>query len=247
MIIGALMTVYNEAEYADYAIRSALEQVDYLSIVEGAYQETLKMNPGKTPRSNDGTLDIISRYKDHPKVNIIYANEKSDPQQRNVGLQFLKDKRCDWILIIDADEIWDTYEYECLKDKLEAVSPDVETIKLDILVFVNNFLTYTNQTMSRVFRMHDDLIFISDNETQYHYKFINWHEPKFFHYAYVKNKDRFNTKINWWKCRGGSDWFVDKDGNYYSPNHTLYHFYDGHPCIMESHPRFEEHNHDDCD
>ena len=245
MIIGGLMTVYNEVEYADYAIRAALECVDYLSIVEGAYQETLKMNPDKSLRSNDGTLEIIAKYKDHPRVNIIYANELSDPQQRNRGVQFLKDRECDWMVIIDGDEVWEDWAFEELKERLDAAAPEIETIKLDILVFVNNFVTYTNQTMSRVFRMHGDLQFISDNETQYYKNYINWHSPSFFHYAYVKNLDRFKTKINWWKCRGGSDWFVNKDGVYYSPNHTLYHFYDGHPIIMHDHPNFMEHDHDD--
>lgn len=235
------MTVYNEAEYVEYAIRSALEKVDYLSIVEGAYQETLKTNPNKTPRSNDGTLDIINKYKDHPKVNIIYANELSDPQQRNRGLQFLKNKKCDWMLIIDADEIWDDDNYEILQHKLTNINSEVETIKLDILVFVNDFYNYTIQTMSRLFKIHDDLMFVSDNETQYYNKYIHWRDnPTFFHYAYVKNKDRFQTKINWWSCRGGSDWFINGQGKYYSPNHKIYEWNDDHPTIMKSHPRYKD-------
>ena len=238
MRIGALMTLYEEVEYADYAIRSALDQVDYLSIVEGAYYETIKANPHKSARSEDGTLEIIEKYKDHPKVNIVYANEHSDPQQRNKGLQFLKDRECDWMLIIDGDEVWDHWSFEELKERLEVADPQIETIKLDINVFVNDFATYTQQTMSRVFRMHPDLTFISDNETQYYKNYINWHSPRFFHYAYVKTLDRFNTKINWWKNRGGSDWFIDDKGKYYSPNHRLHTYYDVHPDIMKTHPRY---------
>lgn len=237
MIIGGLMTVYNEAEYVDYAIRAALECVDYLSIVEGAYIETLKTNPGKGPRSNDGTLDIIEKYKNHPKVNIIYANEKSDPQQRSCGLTFLKEKKCDWMIIIDGDEVWEEESFDILRNKLEVISPEVETIKLDILVFVNNFLTYTKQTMPRIFRIHDDLTFISDNDTQYYQKFINWNDPTFFHYAYVKNIDRFITKVNWANFRGRSDWFINEKGEYYSPNHQLFYFYGDHPNVMKKHPK----------
>jgi hypothetical protein len=75
------MTVYSEVDFLDYAIRSALPYIDDLVIVEGAYLETINLK--KPARSTDGTLDIIEKYKNNPKVHVIYANELSDPQQRN--------------------------------------------------------------------------------------------------------------------------------------------------------------------
>ena len=58
MRLSVLMTIYDEAEFVDSAIRSALPYVDDLVIVEGAYEETIK--PGRSPRSTDGTIDIIN-------------------------------------------------------------------------------------------------------------------------------------------------------------------------------------------
>ena len=235
MKIGVLMTVYNESLYVDYAIRSSLDLFDKLSLVEGAYQETIKTNPGLSPRSTDGTLDIIHKYKDYSNVNIQYRNELSDPQQRTAGLDYLRD--CDWVLICDADEVWNEENAEELRARLETVSPQVMTIKLDIQVFVNDFKHFTLQTMPRVFRMTPDLKFIGDNETQYFKQSIRWaSSPIFWHYSYVKDHTRFNIKKKWWAARGGSDWFIDTNGMYYSPNHKIWEYTGDHPEIMKDHP-----------
>jgi len=84
-MLSVLMTVYNEVDFLDYAIRGALSFADELVIVEGAYKETIKL--GKSPRSDDGTLDIIHTWCHEGNVRVIYANEESDKDQRNVGLR----------------------------------------------------------------------------------------------------------------------------------------------------------------
>lgn len=238
MKFGALITVYNEVEYIEYALTSILKHFDHIAIVEGAYQETLTTNPEKPARSNDGTRAILQRYKHHSNITIVEANEQSDPQQRSVGMKILKQKDCDWCVIVDADEVWEEDSLDELKTKLELLQPEVSTVKLDIQVFVNDFWHYTWQTMSRCFRIKPHTKFISDNEIQEWQQFIRWTSPTFFHFAYVKNLDRFMTKVKWWACRGGSDWFVDSAGKYSSPNHKIYEFTGEHPEIMKNHPYY---------
>ena len=99
MRLSVLMTAYNEADFIDYSIRSCLDYVDEIIVVEGSYLENQKL--GKSPRSTDGTVEIIEKYRTNPKVHIIYTNQQSDPQQRNVGVNKAKELGCDWLLIID--------------------------------------------------------------------------------------------------------------------------------------------------
>ena len=62
MKLSCLMTVYNEESFIEYAIESCLPYVDHLVVVEGAYQETIKL--GATPHSTDNTDEIIKKiYK----------------------------------------------------------------------------------------------------------------------------------------------------------------------------------------
>src|SRR6478609_372805 len=105
MSIHALMTVYNEGEFIDYAIKSCLPYVKSLTIVEGAYRENIAL--GASMRSTDDTIKIIQRHLGG-KVSLIYANEQSDPQQRNVGLENILKLAApgDDLLIIDGDEVY---------------------------------------------------------------------------------------------------------------------------------------------
>lgn len=239
MKFGSLMTLYNEALYADYAIRAALDCFDVLVIVEGAYQETTQTNPDKPPRSNDGTIEIIEKYRSHPKVTVLSANEKSDPQQRTVGLRALIEQQCDWCIITDGDEVWEEDNAEMLKARLTTLPKEVKTVRLDIQVFVNDLWHYTWQTMPRCFRLRPGLEFIGDNATQDYASVVHWTWPSFHHYAYVKDRDRFQVKKNWWAARGGSDWFVDDRGIYSSPNHKIWEYQGEHPAVMKTHPYYQ--------
>lgn len=235
MKIGALVTLYNEIDYMDHCLMSIVDRFDHVAIVEGAYQETLATNPDKSPRSDDGTLMNLAKYELIPNVSVEFANELSDPQQRNIGLVKLIEEGCDWAVIVDADEVWDEDGLDELFTRLENVPDDITTVKLDIQVFVNDFWHWTKQTMSRCFRLDKNTRFVSDNEVQSYQHYVHWDSPTFWHYAYVKDLDRFTVKKNWWASRGGSDWFADKNGKYYSPNHEIWTYSGEHPEIMRKH------------
>jgi hypothetical protein len=51
MKLGVLSTVYNEAMFLDLSIQSYYPHVDNVFLLEGAYQETIRL--GKPDRSDD--------------------------------------------------------------------------------------------------------------------------------------------------------------------------------------------------
>ena len=54
-MIVANMVAYNEAEFIEAAIRSTIDFVDKMIVIEGAWKEFLNGNPGASEHTNDGT------------------------------------------------------------------------------------------------------------------------------------------------------------------------------------------------
>jgi glycosyltransferase involved in cell wall biosynthesis len=250
MRLSVLMTVYNEADFVDYAIRSCLPYVDDLVIVEGAYQETIRLN--KSPRSTDGTCEIIDKYRLNSKVTIVHSNQESDKDQRNVGLDYIKRLNPDgWLLIIDGDECWTENSLTSVKKLAQTF--DKQNIKgcyFQSLTFVNDFQHYTNQEFPRLFKITADCQFTNDNFMRW--GSLGWSSPhiikhniKYYHYSFLKSLERFHLKRDWWMHRGLGEnfdygWNVNEDGKIYDPNHKIFKFTGIHPEIIKDHPLFKE-------
>lgn len=252
-MLSALMTVYNEIDFLDYAIQSCINEVDHLVIVEGAYKETI--NLGKPSRSTDGTLEIIEKYKTNPKVHIIFANEQSDKDQRNIGLSKIKELNPNgWLYIHDGDEVYTPQNYIQIKalckrlDKLNFC----KGIYFNSLTFVNDFYHFTNQIFPRLFKITPDCIFKNDN-------YMTWkndlrpdhieapfiaNQIYFHHYSYCKNLERFSTKEKWWKTRFNKEfnygWHINENGLIEDSNHKIFEYKGKHPEIMKGHPLYEK-------
>ena len=250
-MLSVLCTVYNEADFLDYSLRSYKDFVDNIVIVEGAYQETIGL--GKSTRSTDGTIDIIKKYADNQKIFHIEANEKSDAQQRNVGLKKIQELKnsanetC-WVLVIDGDEIWDQNNLNMVKmlcrnmEKANKLAAYFQSI-----TFVNDFNHNTVQTFPRLFKVTKDCEFVSDNYMKW--GSIDWFSPyvlkipyiQFYHFAFCKGLDRFDTKKKWWETRFGKPfdygWHVS-DGKITDDNHQIVPFTGKLPPIMDDHPLY---------
>jgi hypothetical protein len=253
------MTVYNEAEFVDYAIKSCLPYVDNLVIVEGAYQETISC--GANPRSTDATIEIIEKYKYEHNVHILYSNEKSDKDQRNVGLSFVKklNNNSGWCLIIDGDEVYSKENFVIIKNITKLMkNQNKYAAYFASLTFVNDLMHYTNQEFPRLFKITPGCLFIDDNYMKW--ENAEWTQNnilkipyvKYHHYAFCKNNfSRFNLKKEWWETRFGKnyhntgkpfeyDWYLNDDGKIYSPNHTVRKYVGAHPLAMKDHPKWKE-------
>jgi glycosyltransferase involved in cell wall biosynthesis len=249
--LSVLMTVFNEASFVDYAIRACLPYIDDLVIVEGAYRETIKI--GAPARSGDGTVDIIEGYRNNPKVQIVYANEESDAQQRNAGLETIKILNPDgWLLIIDGDEVYDPATFSLIKASMRTLEKaEKYGAYFHSVTFVNDFGSYCHQEFPRLFRITPECKFVNDNFMAWPDKNLVWTFPhidripniKFYHFAFCKGVERFEQKRQWWATRFGRPfdygWRIDKDGMIRDNNHTIYKYEGRIPDIMKSHPLFK--------
>jgi len=236
MRLSALMTVYNEVDFLDYAIRNALMCVDDLVIIEGAYKETI--NLGKPARSNDGTLQILQKYMSTKNVRIFFANEETDKDQRNIGLQHIKKINPDgWMYIHDGDEVYKPSTFAVIKNTCKQLDKtDVKAAYFKSLTFVNDFNHYCEQSFPRLFKITPECKFINDN-------FMTWenvqgwqipyvthlHNIQYFHYSFLKGSERFKTKRDWWMNRGlgpnfDYGWTIDENGHITDKNHKIYEF-----------------------
>ena len=263
--ISVLMTVYNEADFVEYAIRSCLPHVDDLVIVEGAYQETIAC--GAEPRSTDGTVEICKKHlKEFAKENLdnpdhtftyIEVNAQTDKDQRNIGLEKIKELNPDgWLLIIDGDEVYD----KTLLNMVKVTAHNMErgnqfAAYFKSLTFVNDLRHYTEQEFPRLFKLTPECKFVNDNFMEWPDENLNWFtarvikkpQIRYHHYAFCKDSDheRFQLKKDWWESRFGDkkfeyDWYVNEKGEIWSPNHRVIVFTGRHPEIMEQHPKWKK-------
>jgi glycosyltransferase involved in cell wall biosynthesis len=248
--LSVLLTVYNESEYVEYAIRACLPHIDDLVIVEGSYLETI--NLGATNRSDDGTLEIIEQFRNEKNVSILFANEQSDKDQRNVGLQKIKELNPNgWLLIVDADEVYTKDNFAMVRNIAKTMEKDnKKACYFRSLTFVNDFKHYVDQDFPRLFKITPECTFVNDNHMTW--KDSDWsikHVIKipylrFHHYAFTKDIKRFNLKKQWWETRFGKafdyGWRVNDEGKIEDANHFVQEYKGNHPEIMKEHPKYKE-------
>ena len=107
---------YNSAPYLEETINSVISQTFTnwkLTIIDG--------------KSNDETRQILKKYNNHPKINIIFLEKnKKAGFCRNFAI---RNSKSDYIAFIDSDDLWE-------KDKLLK--------QLDFMIKNKYYFTYTN-------------------------------------------------------------------------------------------------------
>jgi len=241
----AFMIVYNDVDYVDYAIRSIVDWVDEMIIVEGAFEIT--MAQGKPARSDDGTLEILKTHSVNPKITIIHANKREHKDHYDIGYQQACERGADWAIMIDSDEIWGRMNQSLAESWMNRVGPNIKEMRISEYCFINDFRTYYNGTYPRIFRCEPEAFFVFDNEVQFsegrgRHDILSIPEiqMRVFHYGYVRRKKRWELK---------QDYMFEKDQNpvlenyklegntYIIPNDIpIYKFIGRHLPIMQRHP-----------
>lgn len=252
--LSVLTTVYNEIEFLPFAIDSCIRYVDDLIIVEGAYQETIKL--GRSPRSTDGTCEYINQFIQNApscsipqdKLTYIQANESSDPQQRNVGLSKIKEINPDgWFMVVDGDEIYDPNTFKLIRAQINNMERTGKyAAYFTSITYVNDPYHYTLQEFPRLFKITSGCKFVNDNFLEWTDKNLSWSSPhviklpqiKYHHMAFAKGRERFELKRSWWMNRGLSPnfdygWKIDENGKISDKNHEIFEYTGKHPDIIK--------------
>jgi len=100
MTLRAVLITYNDWPTVEKCIESVYDLVDEIIAVDGKYSDFAQMYDSDF--SADGTLEYL---KNVDKVRIIYAANLLEVDKRNRYLEGLKEG--DWVLHLDADEVWE--------------------------------------------------------------------------------------------------------------------------------------------
>jgi hypothetical protein len=217
MKTGVLTVAYDECEWLDAAIRSVANEFDEIVILEGAYEVSIKA--GASPRSTDGTLEIIETLKkEFPNVTCLHCNESDAWHQLNKGLEVLKDKGVEWFLLLDADEVWTNNHLKIIKKFMQkGEKAGIYQYWVYFYNFINSFDSYNDARMKRVFKLTPGCTFLHVNELAWpdHGKPVDSGVPaphiseipafcRCFHYTEIKSPKRWFLKKRYLKNRDGN-------------------------------------------
>lgn len=250
------MAAYNEAEYIEYSVRSVIDHVDHMVVIEGAFKETVES--GGFLRSDDGTIEILNKLeKEFDNLTVFQTPKPMDQiAHRNASFAIIGYK-CPlamihgfWLWLIDADEVYDEENIGKLKGILETTKADV--VKIDSLTFVNDPNSYVRIAFPRVFRILGQgqhafvapnhvarflpapRVLLNDKEQNYE------DDVRFFHYSYMKHPERFLLKKKEReRVHGQFKWSLNNEDQVVCPGTNIRTFQGKHPAIMKDHPKFD--------
>lgn len=243
MLVG-FMVAFNEADFIEYSIRSVIESLDELIIIEGSWAEHYQVN-GEL-RSDDGTIEIIKKLqKEFSNISLYHKNENSQLEQRNLYFK-LCPKNPHVMLLVDADEVWkedDLQQIKQIADKWPtsgALPPHVYTV--NSLVFINDFYTMSPVRYPRIWELEPGLNYrftepntILINNEEFYQKDL---DLSYFHYSYTHSPERFRQKKRErTKLHGNFAWEL-RNGLVQRDDANIQQFNEKHPKIMREHPLF---------
>lgn len=239
------MAVYNDIDYIDYTLKSFLDFVDEMIVVEGAFKIT--MEGGKPPRSNDGTLEILKQYEADKKIILIHANLQEHKFHYDIGYQEAIRRGADWAILCDSDEIWTPkakLTANAMMKKFLSHKTPVE-MRVDEYCFINDFKTCYHGTYPRIFRATLGSKFVFDNEVQFagfnrgQHPVIKVVGRDIFHYGYVRDNKRWRMKQDYMFAKDKNPLNLQyklEGDNYIIPSDIPIYKFDGHhPEIMLAH------------
>ena len=135
--ISVLVPVYNQEKYIQECLDSLLNQ-------KYDNYEIVVLNDGST----DGTTEILKKYKDNPKIRLLYKeNEKSISKSRNF---LLKEIRGDYFIFVDSDDSVSPNYLSFLVEAMEKRNSDIACCNYSLVhVFGGNKEITGYQTMVR--------------------------------------------------------------------------------------------------
>lgn len=254
------MAAWNEIDFVEQAVRSVINHVDGMVVIEGAFKETVET--GGSPRSDDGTIDVLLKLEKEflHKLKVVAAPTLTQLQHRSTVFDVVPfhfplaaSQEHYWLWLVDADEVYDDANATRLKEILEET--DREVVKVDSLTFVNDFKHYVKIAFPRCFKILRGFqyVFWSPNHLAFRpskadYKWVPFGAAKgednredevfFFHYSYVKDPARFSQKKREReRVHGQFKWSLDENDQVVCPGTNIRTFEGEHPEIMKTHPR----------
>jgi hypothetical protein len=209
MKIIAQMLVYNEAHYVEKAILPWVNVCERIDVFEGSFQ-TLR-GLGYSPRSTDGTCDILNKMSDsYNNVKVYFENYYNEPILRNHHLfSTIRDfGRNETVLfILDGDEIYSDEEVDRCINQVALGLDKYNTFWVNMKNYINDEKTsYDGFRVPRFFNLEKAIGFVGYNNVAFEggVKEIDMGGVCPKHYSWV-GLEKCKQKIKWqnslgWEC-----------------------------------------------
>lgn len=169
MKLGAILIVNCDKDNIWYCLKGIYDGCDKIVIVHS------NCNWNGEPK-DDGTLEILRHFRDEEdpdgKIQLIEGSYTSQPGQRTVALEILKEEGLDYCLVIDSDEIYHPEHLAWARRHIEA-NPDVHIFRvrwLRLWKTLNFRLTPNDGELSAFYKMDDEFHFTERRGTSYRTK-----------------------------------------------------------------------------
>ena len=137
MSLWAHTIVKNEDRYLWYAVNSIIDYVDRILIWDTG--------------SADNTVEIIKLLKDRYPKKVIFkeVGEVNPTQFTRVRQDMLKQSKCDWVLILDGDEVWWDEKIHQLKYLIDKNGKTIDSVVLRYRNIVGDIFHYQDESAGR--------------------------------------------------------------------------------------------------
>ena len=168
--IGVLFTVYNCEEYLTDSLNPWFELKEKYDIIfasnSGMFVDYLNLN---LPYRNEETLNILNSYDLDFSVITKGKHLLGEDESRNMCLDYLKKKNCDFIWVVDGDEVYTKNQIiNILEFVMKNPNYDYYSVNFkNLTIYKNLFLDYTHERIFRTNRHGGIDKFYFDNRFLY--------------------------------------------------------------------------------
>jgi hypothetical protein len=252
MKFNGYILVYNDYYYITEVIKSLEGVFDTLFIIEGAFQSSI--DAGFSPRSNVETMDKIYSFKSRSDIKIIHANNSNEKTQRQFALNLCRQDKCDYFMMIDADEVYKTETLYKIIGALSESRGSIFGLKIQSYNFLNSFNKYYNGVYPRVYKMTPGAFVPYANNVDWpdfnkgaaHYHIVS-PEERFYHYNYAKpDIESFKIREAWLRKEGNGQEITQHGYNFNGikytipiPKNEIFEFQGKHPKVMQENTFFK--------
>lgn len=182
MKVGIMTIAYNEERF----IGACIKQFSHTGL---EHLVLISLNPWNGASFKpDRTNDIASNLG----AEVVVGDWDTEAHQRNYGLNYFKDRGCDWVLIVDADEY---YSPESIAKLSYSLEQDVEAI------VANDMVVYWKDIDHVVTPRQEDRPIVAIRPNQHFiigrnsFSNIGETEATLHHLSYVRDDDGMYKKI----------------------------------------------------
>lgn len=163
MKIGAIVIVNCDKDNIEYCLKGIYDACDKIIVVYSKcdWNGILK---------DDGTLAIVQSFKDpDEKIQVVIGEYTSQPGQRVVALDILKEEKCDYCFIVDSDEIYHPEQLQWARKVIEdSPSTHIFSVKMcNLWKTLGYVLLPDDRRLAVFYRITDDLFFTKSRATTY--------------------------------------------------------------------------------